>query len=160
MTECHQTIRFAIGERPNQDGVREPEHRRSDADPEREGSDDGNREGGFASEPTDRKAEILRQVLQDAKVPAVPDLLLDPLHTAKRDERLPAGFIAAHPPAQVCLGLHLDVETQLVREVLLCTGTVNESAQPFPRVGQEAHRRPSACRLLDRVTLPQTALNR
>lgn len=95
----------------------------------------------FAREAAECVSQVLREVFQELEAPSVANFFLESLDATERDQRLAPGFFPAHPPAQVRLGLHLEVHAELLSEVLRFTRTEEEGSKPFASLGEETHAR-------------------
>lgn len=103
----------------------------SDADAEREGCGDRQRETGLVREPAKRITQVLQQVFRKPQAPGLPNLLFGALDATKGDEGPAPSFLPAHSPPQIGLGLHLEVHAELLSEVLLFTRAEEEGSKPF-----------------------------
>jgi hypothetical protein len=117
--EGHDLSLPSVRQRAEQDGVHDTEDRGVGPDAEGEGQDHCGREAPRRAQAPEAVPDVLEDVFEEAHAPRLAAFLLDPLEAAQAHEREPPRFVGRNPAAEVFLGLHLEVEAELVIHPLL-----------------------------------------
>src|SRR5690606_14723292 len=84
-------------------------------------------------------ADVAPEIVEPLRASRCPCRLRDLRHAAQSQRSPPPRFRRAQPAPQVLLHLHLQVEAQLLIQLAVLTRPIQESAEPFPQLGDQAH---------------------
>ncbi len=131
---------MGVGQGLQQDALQHAEDDGVGADAERQGQ---HRHRGRARVPRQRPqavAGVLHEVLEQADLPGVAALLLDPPDAAERPARRQAGLLGRHPRGQVLVDLALEMEAELVAQLAVDALALEERSEPQRQLVAPAHR--------------------
>ena len=123
--------------RAEQEIVDDREDGRGRADPEGQGQHGNEREPGVPPDAAQRVAEVADEVLQGPAAARVPNRLADGLDAAQAYVRPSPRLARVHARAQVLLGLHLQMEPQLVQRLGVLPSAPEEDTAKPPDEGHE-----------------------
>src|SRR5205085_1667648 len=115
--DADESLRLAIGERPEHDAVDDAEDRGRGADPERDDRDGGDPEARCLAEEAGADAEVPADLAKARPRPLLAGALLRGVDAPEAEARHAARRLRRHPARDVGLRLALHVKAHLLGEV-------------------------------------------
>ena len=123
--------------RAKQQTVDDAEHRRVRADAESERENDRDGEPRLCLEPARGVAKVLRENVDQREAARVARVVLDAIESAEAEPRAPFGLVARNAGRDVLLDFALDVKAQLIVQLALDGGPLEERAHAKAQVAQD-----------------------
>jgi hypothetical protein len=118
----HQPVGLPIRQRTKEQGVDDAEHDRVGADADRQCEQDYRRESRASPHQPQRKANVLRDRLEDREPAPIAVGVLHQLNASQLDEGLSPGLFGAHPDAAVVVDVHPEVSVELFVQLPIQAG--------------------------------------
>jgi hypothetical protein len=130
LRDLDQPIGFGIGERAEQHGARNREHRRRRGDPDRKRQDGDSGKRRIAPQTADRVAQILHGRVNERQTAVLAVLFFDLRGAAEGETRCPPRLVPRHAAPHVVVGEQRQVRRDLVVELRVATLPRDQRAQP------------------------------
>ena len=144
VADAHEAIDVRERRRAEEEVVGDREDGGGRADPEGEGQHRDEREAGVPPRAAQRVADVADEVLQGPGAARIPHRLLDGVDAAQARARPAPRLARVHARAQVLLGFHLQVESQLVLRLGVLAPAAEEAPQPPDESRDPSHFVPPA----------------
>src|SRR5262245_28303757 len=141
MLQAHERVGVAKRQRLDQNGSDDGEDGGGRADAERECQHRDKREDGRSPQRTNGVAKVEQRILKERRTELIARALLEALHAAELDVRLPPCLIRRHAGAQVLVRLLLDVKPDFFIETAFERVRAGERSQTPPDLWYPAHDR-------------------
>ena len=143
LPERDEPVGRRIGERREQDGVDDRHDRRHRADAEPEDDDRGGAERRLLAQDAQRPAQVPRGGLEERQAALVAAGLAHLLDAAEVAQSRLARRLRRQATGAVALGLHLEVEAQLLVGLAVADGRLRQRPQPVEEAAQRRPRPPA-----------------
>src|SRR5262245_35728672 len=132
----------AFGPAGKKNAVDDAEHGRVGTNPERDDEHGGAGESRVFEEPAEAILQVPPEPIHDSTSTYLIGQILHPARMSKSSERSGPRFLRQHPPLDVGLRLHLDVETHLFIDLFDHRVAPDERAQPIFQNAESLHTPP------------------